>query len=321
LSEAETFIAADWGTSHLRLFLCRGRSVLEQRQGPGVAALSSAADGNARAPAFAQTLSTSIAPWIEAQGEVPVWIAGMAGSRNGWREAPYVPCPVDAPALARSVLRFGADGHTVTIAPGVRCTNSLGAPDVMRGEETQIVGALARDPRIGSGRHVVALPGTHTKWALLDEGRLTMFHTSVSGELYAVLRDHSILARAGADAGDAATETSIEGFERGLARSRERAALPLSHLLFEVRSRQLLDGAPRHEALAFLSGLIVGQDVEGAMRLLRDELSAAQAVTVIGSAQLAHLYRIALNDRNLEAQTVDAAEATVCGLHEIAHAH
>jgi 2-dehydro-3-deoxygalactonokinase len=321
LNEAEAFIAADWGTSHLRLFLCRGRSVLEQRQGPGVAELSGTPDGAARAQAFAQTLATSIAPWIEAHGEVPIWIAGMAGSRNGWHEAQYVPCPVDASALARSVLRFESERHNIAIVPGVRCTNSLGAPDVMRGEETQIVGAVARDQRIGRGRHVVALPGTHTKWALLDEGRLTMFHTSVSGELYAVLRDHSILARAGAGAGDIETETSVEGFERGLARSREREALPLSHLLFEVRSRQLLDGAPRHEALAFLSGLIVGQDVEGAMRLLRDELRVAQAVTVIGSSQLTHLYRIALNDRNLEARTVDAAEATIWGLHEIAHAN
>jgi 2-dehydro-3-deoxygalactonokinase len=128
-----------------------------------------------------------------------------------------------------------------------------------------------------------------------------------------------MLARAsGAGLGDTEIETSREGFLRGLARADE--TVPLSHLLFEVRSRQLLDGTPRHEALAFLSGLIVGQDVDGAMKLLRDTLRDTSAVTVIGSSQLAHLYQTALNAQHLDARIIDAGEATVWGLNEIAHA-
>jgi 2-dehydro-3-deoxygalactonokinase len=324
LSETNTFIAADWGTSHLRVFLCHGSRALERREGPGVAALSAAADGTTREQAFAKTLSATIGPWAKTHGDVPIWVAGMAGSRNGWRETGYVPCPVDARALAQAMLRFECEGHTVAIVPGARCTNVLGAPDVMRGEETQILGALARFPAIGRGRHVVALPGTHTKWALLGDGRLTTFQTSFSGELYALLREYSMLARAGAGSPSetAADEAapSRESFERGLFRIGEHAGTALSHLLFEVRSRQLVEGMPRHEALAYLSGLIVGQDVEGAMKLFHAELREAPAITVIGSPQLTDLYGLALGARNLEARPMDAAEATIRGLHEIAHA-
>lgn len=134
-----TCIAGDWGTSHLRLFLCRGTQVLERRDGPGVAELSANAQPQAHARRFAVALSAAIAPWVRTHGPMHVWLAGMVGSRNGWQEAPYVPCPFDVRTLASSVLHLAANGANVSILPGARCVNPRGVPDVMRGEEAQII--------------------------------------------------------------------------------------------------------------------------------------------------------------------------------------
>jgi 2-dehydro-3-deoxygalactonokinase len=332
LSAASIFVAADWGTRHLRLSLCRGGNVHQRCDGPGIAAVSAGAGPQT----FQAVLSKAIAPWISAHGAMPVWIAGMAGSRNGWQETPYVPCPAGARALADSVLRFSAGNLQVAIAPGACCTNPLGAPDVMRGEETQVIGALAGNAPLAEGRHLLALPGTHTKWVVLEESRIATFHTTLSGELYSLLRDHSMLARAGnADAGNnggsdgssggngTATplapglESASAGFTFGLTRSRALHRQPLAHLLFEARSRQLMDGMTATDALAFLSGLIIGQDVQGAQVLFERELSAKPQVTVIGARGLAELYRTAIAARGIETSVIDAADATVRGLHTL----
>jgi 2-dehydro-3-deoxygalactonokinase len=307
-----TFIAGDWGTSHLRLFLCGGTQVLERRDGPGVGELSANSQPQAHARRFAVALSAAIAPWVRTHGPMHVWLAGMVGSRNGWQEAPYVPCPFDTRTVAASLLRLDANGTQVSIIPGARCVNPRGAPDVMRGEETQIIGALRLDERLARGRHVVALPGTHTKWALLNDGTLESFQTSFSGELFALLRDHSMLARAAVTAAESsapATGTNL-GFERGIARSRELHGVPLSHLLFEVRSRQLMEGLPHPEALGFLSALIIDQDIQGA----QDLFGGQPLITVIGAAALTSLYEVALAARGIHARTLDARDATIAGI-------
>lgn len=153
MTDTSIFIAGDWGTTNLRLSLCDASMVLDRRDGPGIAELRASPES---------TLFELIEPWVRARGQIPVVFAGIGGSRNGWREAPYAPCPADTAALQHSILRFVARGHEIAIVPGVSCTNPRGAPDVMRGEETQIIGAIARDPQLASGRHVIALPGTHT---------------------------------------------------------------------------------------------------------------------------------------------------------------
>jgi 2-dehydro-3-deoxygalactonokinase len=178
--------------------------------------------------------------------------------------------------MASSAVHLAASGAEVTIIPGARCVNPRGAPDVMRGEETQIIGALRLDARLARGRHVFALPGTHTKWALLNDGTLETFQTSFSGELFALLRDHSLLARLAAAPPDSpATAASTKaGFERGVARSRELRGTPLGHLLCEARSRQLMNEVSQPEALGFLSGLIIDQDIRGALDLFGADAQA-----------------------------------------------
>lgn len=304
--QAATHIAGDWGTTHLRLHLCRGTEVLEKADGPGIGALSASPES---------ILFEAIKPWSSRHGALPIWLAGMVGSRNGWKEVPYASCPADIDRLRGALLRFQAHDHEVAIAAGVSCTNRLGAPDVMRGEETQILGAIAAQPSLGRGRHIVALPGTHTKWALLEDARLHSFQTSLSGELYALLAERSTLLKAGSATGGERDER--DGFDAGLRRSRELSNVPLTHLLFEVRSRQLIQGLSPTAAGAFLSGLIIGQDVIGALPLF-DQASPNAAVPIIGAPKLAALYSAALAAHGINSFALDATALTVAGLTALA---
>lgn len=307
------YIAGDWGTSHLRLYLCRGTDVLERLDGPGVAALSGQAPGG-----FAKVLNDLCARWTQAHGRCAVWLSGMVGSRNGWREAPYVPCPTDARSVLSSMLRFAADGHDVTIVPGLSCSNPYGAPDVMRGEETQIFGTLACNPHLAQGAHILALPGTHAKWVLVVDGRVVQFQTSLSGELFALLKGHSTLAIASRPGSESDAAVRGQPYEQGLARARDLAAAPLHHLIFETRSRQLVGEFTGAEAMRFLSGLIIGQDVLGALRLFQGTPALSDCVTLIGAPELTQLYRAALGGHAIPALEIDATTATVAGLQTYA---
>lgn len=217
------------------------------------------------------------------------------------------------------MLRFVADGREITIAPGLVCTNPRGAPDVLRGEETQIIGAFARHPALAQGRQVLALPGTHTKWVLVEDGRIVSFQTCLTGELYALLCGHSTLARASSSA-NAGTDPALDrrAFQQGAARARDLCTTPLQHLLFETRSRQLASGMSRAEAVAFLSGLMIGQDVAGAMGLFDGAPASGACVPLIGEPRLIELYRLALASHGVDVMVIDASEATLSGLQAFA---
>jgi 2-dehydro-3-deoxygalactonokinase len=303
----ERYIAGDWGTSRLRLSLCLGDRVLETLGGPGIGAL--------REPA-GEALRPLIAGWRQAHGALPILLCGMAGSRNGWREAPYLPCPVDLRSLGATALRFEADGAPVAIAPGLSCRSRLGSPDVMRGEETQIAGAIALHPGLATGNRLLCLPGTHTKWASLQDGQVCDFQTALTGELFALLRDSSTLLRAAHAGTEAATtaDDSRDGFERGI----EGAAAPgrssLLHGLFGVRSRQLLDGRSRDWALAYLSGLLIGADVRGAIPLYT---AATKEAVLIGDGALNERYAYALRHEGIAASLLDGEDCALAGLRTL----
>ena len=305
--DREHYIAGDWGTSRLRLSLCLGEKVIETRQGPGIGAL--------REPA-ADTVRPLIATWRDTYGPLPLVLCGMAGSRNGWREAPYLPCPADARALREAALRFEADGIQVAIAPGLSCTSRLGSPDVMRGEETQIAGAIALHPGLGKGRHLLCLPGTHAKWAYLEDGHVHDFVTALTGELFALLRDGSTLAGAsaqGVQSGPRGPHEDSDGFERGLDAAAELGTASLLHALFAVRSRQLIDGRSHDWALSYLSGLMIGSDVRGAIPLF----NASEGAVLIGDAALNERYARALRRFGLAASSLDGGQCALAGLRTI----
>lgn len=308
----EPYIAGDWGTSRLRLSLCLDERVLETRQGPGIGTLPGPA---------AETLRPLIAAWRQTYGPLPLLLCGMAGSRNGWKETPYLPCPADLRNLGQAALRFEADGARVAIAPGLSCVSRLGSPEVMRGEETQIAGALALNSRLGAGRHLLCLPGTHTKWAWLEDGRVSDFLTALTGELFALLRDGSTLTRvmqpgcsAETPAPHGVPEEAEDGFEHGLEAAAAPGGASLLHGLFAVRARQLLEDRSPRWALSYLSALMIGADVRGAAPLF----SSPTGVVLIGDARLNELYAQALRHQGTPATAcLDGEQCALAGLRTL----
>jgi 2-dehydro-3-deoxygalactonokinase len=297
-------IAVDWGTSSLRTYrLDSAGTVIEQRS-TSVGLL--ACQGR-----FEAVLAEQLAGW----NEPLIVMAGMIGSRNGWFEVPYVACPAGPQEIAaglREVSAASLPGRRIVIAPGL-CDRPIGrAPEVMRGEETQILGLfdlLQRDH--GAGPHTICLPGTHSKWVTVEGGRITALHTAMTGEVYAVLKQHSILGAGMADASaPAANGTSgaddSAAFELGLASSRETGGL-LNHL-FSVRSRGLFGDLSPAQAAPYLSGLLIGHELLG---LLGDAPQGnGRPVHLIGNAGLTARYRHALAWWGVDAGGHDEALVT-----------
>jgi 2-dehydro-3-deoxygalactonokinase len=297
--DSSVTIFGDWGTSRLRLYLRQGKSVLDRRDGPGIGALT-------KSPR--ETFLDLVGDWREA-GPSMALLCGMVGSRNGWREAAYAPCPAGAADIRERLLHIDVDGLPVAIVPGLSCRNALGGPDVMRGEETQILGALELDPTLKRGRRLLALPGTHTKWVVVEDGVIVSFLTAPVGELYALLREHSILAKA-AGRRPATVPNLAEGFARGVARIVEQGPARLPHLIFETRSRQLLDGLPKDEAMGFLSGLLIAGDTATTSSWFGD----LGQVSLIGAPALSALYAQAIAAHGGSSVTVDGDSAVLAGL-------
>lgn len=297
------FIAGDWGTSNLRLFLCHDGHVVDRLSGPGIAAVPATA---------AATLLERVAPWRASHGQLPIFLSGMVGSSVGWVEAPYIQCPAGLSALRDGMRRLEAGGHGVAIAPGLACINPLGAPDVMRGEETQILGALATDPDLAYGRQILCLPGTHSKWALLNDGRVEHFQTAMTGELFAILRGYSILGRGT----EGLSPDDGPAFQAGLARGLEEHGTTLPHLLFEARSRQLRDGLGPRWALSFLSGLLIGQDCAGTRARYRP--APGQPITIIAAPSLGRLYEGALARLGVACRLLTGDGQSLAGLFALA---
>ncbi|MBL8277851.1 MAG: 2-dehydro-3-deoxygalactonokinase [Pelomonas sp.] len=280
VSEAR-LIALDWGSTRLRAFLLGdGGAVLASRQtDQGASTLSGAA-------AFEQALAGVAGDWRAARPGLAVLACGMVGSQHGWREAPYAPCPADAAALAAHTLRLD---HGVHILPGL--LHDGAQPDVMRGEETQIVGALALHPALAEGACLV-LPGTHAKWARVHDGRVTGFATHMTGELYALLRQHSVLARL--MPADGSVAPSPAGFIAGVEAARQDGAL--GHQLFAVRTLGLFKRLPAEQLPDYLSGLLIGHEIAHELRAHRPARLA-----IVGEPALCERYALALGRFGLSA--------------------
>jgi len=290
------FVAGDWGTSNLRLFLCDAQGVaLDVVNGPG------AAEAKGR---FADIFDSLTAGWEARHGALPAVLCGMVGSSIGWIQAPYVACPARPEQIVDACvsLQEGA-----VVVPGLSCHNRFNAPDFLRGEETQLLGALSLVAELRHERRVICLPGTHTKWVVVENGWVREFFTAPTGELFALLRDHSVLIRGGGVAGT----TRMDAFESGLAHFNEFPQAQLLHRLFESRSRQLSGELSADEASAYLSGLLVASDVHGAVNALCD---SARTVFLVGTTQLMQLYARACAFSGYDTCLVDGVAASLNGL-------
>jgi len=277
-------IGIDWGTSSFRAYrLGVDGTVISQVASD--AGILHVADGS-----FADTLRAAIAPWL-ALGETRVLMSGMIGSRQGWVEAPYLPCPAGPADIAANLATVAFDGADVRIVPGLIATDAGGTPEVMRGEETQIFGARATG--------LVCLPGSHAKWAAVTEAGITGFETYLSGEAFAALRFGTILGRMMTDAPDDAA-----AFARGIARSGDPGHM--LHHLFGVRTLGLTGQLAADASASYLSGLLIGHEVRAAM-------PAGANVTLIGSTALCALYTSAIAALGGTA-TIGPADAAAQGL-------
>jgi 2-dehydro-3-deoxygalactonokinase len=293
------FIAGDWGTSNLRLYLCdEAGQVLARGEGAGAAV-----------PDCAGRFVQAVAAWDKSHGALPAILSGMVGSTIGWKEVPYLKCPAKPSAIAAAALRFEVEGRAIAILPGLSCTAKTGAPDVMRGEETQILGALRLHPELAVGNHVFCLPGTHAKWVALQDGAVTQFQTALSGELFELLRRHSVLAR---DGGEVAVN---DAFLCGLEFAKANRAADLLYLVFSTRARVVTGEMAKADAASYLSGLIVGKDVATAAALFE----LGRKVPLICSPALGALYARALAAYDIDSVMIDGDRAALSGLI-LAHA-
>jgi 2-dehydro-3-deoxygalactonokinase len=289
------WIAVDWGTSNLRAWaMDAGGKVLahaESHDGMGKLARQD----------FEPALLRLIGPWL-GDGGVPVVACGMVGSRQGWCEAPYrqVPCtPLDPKA---QVLAPTSDPRLhVQIAPGLK---QVSPADVMRGEETQIAGALRLDPGYDG---ILCLPGTHSKWAQISAGEVVSFQTFMTGEMFALLSEQSVLRHGMPGEGwdDVAFDT---GLSDALSRPERIAAR-----LFSLRAEGLLAGLQPATARSRLSGLLIGIELAAARPYW-----LGQRVTLIGAEKLSAAYARALRAQGVEARSLPATACTLAGLASLA---
>ena len=298
--EVTALLGLDWGTTSLRAYrIGRDGAILERRAHE--AGVLRVKDDD-----FAGALQESIGDWLLEAPHAPVIASGMIGSRQGWLEVPYLPCPAGLAEIARGLRAVdGPAGRIVHIVPGLlRPADEAGFPDVMRGEETQILGER-HEP---SGRYV--LPGTHSKWATCSEGRIVDFATYMTGEVFDVLRQHSILGRlmSGQAPDDAA-------FARGLERARGSAGTPpgrLLHDLFSARTLGLMAELEPTAIGSYLSGLLIGAELISAAAA-----SGVREVVILGSSALSPLYARALKRAGLGV-TIGDPDAAAHGLHAVA---
>lgn len=263
-------IAVDWGTSNFRAFrLGSDGAILARRSSH--AGILRVEDG-----LFAEALRAEIGDWL-ANGETNILLCGMIGSRQGWVETRYLPCPAGISDLANSVTEVPFAGAEVRLVPGVAGSDSEGVPEVMRGEETEAMGIL--DECGGDG--LVCFPGTHSKWIYLSDRKIASFITCMTGELYGALRESTILERT--MTADVAVDCAA--FHRGVARSEDSSGL--LHHLFGVRTLTLMGELKEEASASYLSGLLIGHEVRAAM-------PDAALVHLVGAAALCSLYAQAI---------------------------
>ena len=295
MASAVEWVAVDWGTSNLRAWgIDSSGEIAFSRSSP---------DGMSRLTReqYPSVLSGLLADVHE---PLDVLICGMAGARQGWLEAPYLDAPADLGTLANGAVApdMPGDQFAASILPGV-CQREVGAEDVMRGEETQLLGLSSLIPGFSG---LAIMPGTHSKWAILEGTTLKRFSSAMTGEIFELLRVHSVLRHS--LGGDLEGEERDVGFDAGLALGLDKPER-LTATLFKVRAGALLSGRSPAWCAGFLSGLLIGAEIGGQ----RDWIGSAE-IPLIGSVGLCSLYQGALAKLGAKSRIVDATDATLAGL-------
>ncbi|HEY8434013.1 MAG TPA: 2-dehydro-3-deoxygalactonokinase [Sphingomicrobium sp.] len=287
---ADGFIAVDWGTTNRRAYSIGpdGKQSDEFEDAKGILSIPSGG------------FPAAIAEIRERLGDKRLLLAGMVGSNRGWKEAPYVACPAGIDELAAKLVWAG---EREAIVPGVSYIGE-GRADVMRGEEVQLLGAAAAG--LVGPNALVCHPGTHNKWASLNQGRIHDFRTVMTGELFSLLKEHSILADLLGGAVDA-----NDVFKGAARHAIFNESLPAE--LFSIRASVLLGQMKKEDAASFASGLLIGTDVRIGL-----SVPTGAEVVVMGRPELTRLYVAALGQANRGTIELDGEQCFLAGIHEIA---
>jgi len=288
-------IGIDWGTSSFRAWRIEADGSIADRISAPRGILT------VEPGAFPTVLDEMIGPWLRA-GEDLVLVCGMAGSRQGWKEAAYLPCPADARALAGALTPVDFPTARVWLVPGLCCRDESGVPEVMRGEETKILGLLDQLP---AGRSLVLSPGSHSKWATVEDGTVVSFLSQFTGEAFATLSTHTILARTL----DRDAPEDEAAFAEGLDRARQPGGL--LHHLFGMRARGLFGELADPAAASYLSGILLGHEVAATLP------DGTRHVVLVGDGRMMDRYARALRHFGAET-TLVPEEAAAAGLFRIA---
>ncbi|MCA6115662.1 2-dehydro-3-deoxygalactonokinase [Bradyrhizobium sp. WSM 1738] len=294
MSEA-AYVAVDWGTSSFRLWLVdRAGNVLgERRSHEGMMAAGKVG--------FAAVLQSHLEA-VGAAPTLPVIICGMAGARQGWIEAGYVDTPAPLASILQRAVAVPGQDRDIRILPGI-AQRDREAPDVMRGEETQLLGALGLN---AAGDALVCMPGTHSKWVSVHGGTVERFATFMTGELFGVISRETILSHAVAGADEA---EDVDAFKAAVVAAFERPAFA-ANLLFQVRSGQLLHGGTPSSAREKISGTLIGLELAAG---LTGEASKA-GITLVASGRLQMLYQLAFDTVAVPIRSIEAEDAARRGL-------
>jgi 2-dehydro-3-deoxygalactonokinase len=295
------FLVGDWGGTRLRAWvLGADGAVLRRREfALGVNGL---APGEA-----ARRFRCEVRPALAAES-LPALLCGGVGSNVGWLTAPYVDCPADLAAVARALTRVPGEDPPVWIAPGLRAAGITAAPDVLRGEETQGFGWMALAPERARGRRLICLPGTHSKWLRLEDGRITGFVSAFAGEVFDLMTRHSLLRTPAPFADDP------RAFDEGVAAAGDGGALLAR--LFAARGRVAGGGADPATTPSFLSGLLIGAECASLPALAGAE--AGETVEIIGATALGARYEAVLARLGWRARIHDGEAAVLAGLRALA---
>ncbi len=294
MSTTTPLIGIDWGTSNLRGYLLSpGGDILEQTS-------SSQGIGNVQNNDFPSVLEEVCGLWQSNHPDSRLLLSGMIGSRQGWVEAPYCPCPCDLDTIHQHAVALPSQRLTGYVLPGVSGSGLSGAPDVIRGEETQVVGLAALQPGLTG---TICLPGTHSKWVSLKDNCIEGFSTFLTGELFAALCEHTLLGRL-MTSESAAPEAFMLGLEQSA------AAGGLLHQVFSARTRCLVGDLGGDDVRSYLSGIVIGSEV----RAVSEQGYIEDEVHLIGGNAAAQHYADALRAMGARVKVWSGESVTVAGL-------
>lgn len=289
-------LVIDWGTSRFRAYLIDGAGVVLDRveSHDGIMAVKQGG--------FPAVLALRCGSWLARHPDMPVVMAGMIGSRNGWVEAPYRACPATAHDIASAMQNVDiGNGRIAHIIPGCSFRDVSNTPDVMRGEETLALGAACDNG-------LVILPGTHSKWVRMERGVIAEFATFMTGEIYAALLNHTLLGTLKTEPADPS------GFAKGLASAKRSGGL--THQAFAARTSVLLGDMDGAEVASFLSGLVIGSEIRSGL----ERFQGHETLTLVAEGQIAEFYVEAFASFSRRVNVVAPEPCLIAGLNRIASA-